>query len=287
MQVSDFQEVLTRNNIVQNVVSLSAVGGGCINDAYKLVCNKDVFFLKLNKSEISKKMFEKEAEALKVLAQKSKFVVPTPLFVAPMKNYHLLAMNFIESGNRKADFWEDFATKLFELHSVTNQNFGLENDNFIASLVQKNDFRDNWISFFVEMRILPFGKLLVDGGKLPYSQFKKLEDFANTFSRFFTKEKPALLHGDLWSGNFMTNIEGDVVLIDPAVYYGIPEVDIAMTKFFGGFHSDFYTAYESLLGEKFSAERIEVSKIYPLLVHAELFGLSYWYEIEQIVERFS
>ena len=69
MQVSDFQEVLTRNNIVQNVVSLSAVGGGCINDAYKLVCNKDVFFLKLNKSEISKKMFEKEAEALKALAQ--------------------------------------------------------------------------------------------------------------------------------------------------------------------------------------------------------------------------
>lgn len=287
MQVYDFQELLVINKIDQNIISLSAVGGGCINDAYKLLCDKDVFFLKLNKSDNSKEMFEKEAEALKILAQKSRFVVPTPHFVASVKNYHVLAMNFIELGNKNSGFWEDFAIKLFEFHSVTNQNFGLEYDNFIASLLQKNDFKDNWISFFVEMRILPFGKLLVDGGKLSYSQFKKLEDFANTLSRFFANEKPALLHGDLWSGNFMTDNNGNAVLIDPAIYFGIPEVDIAMTKLFGGFHSDFYAAYENSLGEKLFADKIEICKIYPLLVHAELFGLSYWYEIEQIVKRFS
>jgi protein-ribulosamine 3-kinase len=97
-----------------------------------------------------------------------------------------------------------------------------------------------------------------------------------------------LLHGDLWSGNFLCGHNGDPVLIDPAVYFGHREMDIAMTKLFGGFDDTFYTAYnEERPMEGGWEERVDPCNLYPLLVHVNLFGGGYAAQVQQILKRFT
>jgi len=100
-------------------------------------------------------------------------------------------------------------------------------------------------------------------------------------------EKPALVHGDLWSGNFMCNKHGDAVIMDPACYYGHREVDIAMTTMFGGFSMDFYTAYNvNWPMEKDWQKRLPIYNLYPILVHVNLFGSSYLSMMQSVLKDF-
>jgi fructosamine-3-kinase len=101
-------------------------------------------------------------------------------------------------------------------------------------------------------------------------------------------ENPALLHGDLWSGNVMVNEKGEPCLIDPAVYYGYREMELAFTKLFRGFENDFYAAYHASFPlQPGFTERVDIYNLYPLLVHANLFGGSYFQQVEQILRRFT
>ena len=101
---------------------------------------------------------------------------------------------------------------------------------------------------------------------------------------FFNIEKPSLIHGDLWNGNYLVNNNGEPTLIDPSIYYGNREIDIAMTKLFGGFPREFYVSYnfDFPLIEEWE-ERVNIWNLYPLLVHANLFGDSYLKQIHSIL----
>jgi fructosamine-3-kinase len=115
---------------------------------------------------------------------------------------------------------------------------------------------------------------------------KKFQRIYPVLENFFPKEKPALLHGDLWSGNIMRGKNGMPVLIDPAVYYGHREMDLAFSRLFGGFESLFYESYETVFPlEPGFEERVPVYNLYPLLVHLLLFGKSYLSGIEKTVNR--
>jgi fructosamine-3-kinase len=177
---------------------------------------------------------------------------------------------------------------LARLHKTTQNTFGLHYDNYIGSLTQSNTPpADSWTEFFIHQRLEPMLKMAVDSGKAEPDLIPKFESLYSKLDEIFPQEKPALLHGDLWSGNCMADDNGDPVIYDPAVYYGHREMDLAMTKLFGGFESEFYEAYqEEFPLEKHWEQRIAICNLYPLLAHVNLFVGSYIQSIKNIINRY-
>jgi fructosamine-3-kinase len=162
------------------------------------------------------------------------------------------------------------------LHKNYGASFGLDHNNYIGSLKQQNNRKANWVEFFIEERLSVQLKLACDYGRIDHALLKKFESLSVKASSIIPPEKPSLLHGDLWSGNIIADENGQPCVIDPAVYYGHREAEIAFTKLFGGFDPEFYHAYQEQfpLPDGF-AKRVDLYNLYPLLVHANLFGGSY------------
>ncbi len=256
----------------------SSIVGGCINNAIKINTNKGDFFVKWNTNSKAN-MFQSEYNGLKVLKDTNTIRIPNVLCF----DDDFLILEFIPPSNPNNAFWEVFGQKLALMHKQTHSKFGLDFDNYIGSLCQDNTQNKNWTEFFIQNRLQAqlsignfSGTLLSDFDKL----FQKLPNL-------FPNEKPALLHGDLWSGNFLAKNGDTPMLIDPAIYYGNREMDIAMSKLFGGFNSDFYFAYnESLPLENGWEERIQICNLYPLLVHVNLFGGAYINQVKNILSYY-
>ena len=252
--------------------------GGCINNAVKLNTDKGLFFVKWN-TNAKANMFQSEYRGLKVLKDTNTICIPD-VFGFDEK---FLILEYISPSNPDNSFWENFGRKLALMHQQTHPKFGLEFDNYIGSLQQSNEQNKNWDDFFIQKRLQ---------AQLSIGDFTAniLSDFDKLFQKIpniFPVEKSALLHGDLWSGNFLAK-GGDIpVLIDPAIYYGNREMDIAMSKLFGGFNSDFYFAYnESYPLENGWEERIQICNLYPLLVHVNLFGGAYINQVKNILSYY-
>ena len=252
--------------------------GGCINNAFQITTNNGDFFLKYNNSA-KENFFKREAQNLSILKNTSSINVPK--IILKCNNYLLL--EFISSDKIHTNkFWLNFGYQLSKLHSVTNSNFGLSYNNFIGNLVQNNELSDNWIEFFITKRLLPQIKIC-EQKNFFYSSFDKL---FNMLDNILVIEKPSLLHGDLWSGNFISRLDKPY-LIDPAIYFGNREMDIAMTKLFGGFNSKFYNSYnDSLPLQNGWQERLEIYNLYPLLVHLNIFGQRYLDPINSVLKRY-
>ncbi|HIE73375.1 MAG TPA: ketosamine-3-kinase [Flavobacteriales bacterium] len=256
----------------------SSIVGGCINNAIKINTNKGDFFVKWNTNSKAN-MFQSEYNGLKVLKDTNTIRIPNVLCF----DDDFLILEFIPPSNPNNAFWEVFGQKLALMHKQTHSKFGLDFDNYIGSLCQDNTQNKNWTEFFIQNRLQAqlsignfSGTLLSDFDKL----FQKLPNL-------FPNEKPALLHGDLWSGNFLAKNGDTPMLIDPAIYYGNREMDIAMSKLFGGFNSDFYFAYnESHPLENGWEERIQICNLYPLLVHVNLFGGAYINQVKNILSYY-
>lgn len=264
-----------------------SVSGGSINRAAKITTNKGDFFLKWNRS-MPDDFFEKEANGLRRLGRgKSNLRIPKVISTGEPESGQpgYLLMEFIEEG-RGGDSYE-FGRQLAILHQTEAEQFGLETDNYIGSLPQSNRHHENWIDFFVKERINPQIQMAVDSGKLNSGFFQNWERLSAKLDEIFPPAKPSLLHGDLWGGNYLFNSEGKAVLIDPAVYYGHPEMDLSFTKMFGGFSPEFYSGYESEspLEPEFS-ERVPIYNLYPLLVHVNLFGGHYTSQFKSILKNY-
>jgi fructosamine-3-kinase len=232
-------------------------------------------------------MFEKEAAGLRLLSASKTIDIPGVITTAEAGNYGYLLLQFIETGKTKRNFWIEFGTKLADLHRNTSDYFGLDHDNYIGSLVQKNSLHPDFFSFFISERIEPQLKEARNKGAFSQSETRYFNSLFNTLHNIIPVEKPALVHGDLWNGNFMITENGSPCLIDPAVYYGHREADIAMTKLFGGFDHDFYNAYNQAWPmEKEWQKRMDIFNLYPLLVHVNLFGGSYARQVMQIIRQF-
>ena len=124
-------------------------------------------------------------------------------------------------------------------------------------------------------------------GEIDQNAVKQFNNLFGRLNEIFPNEKPSLVHGDLWNGNYLVDQEGNVCLIDPAVYYGFREMDIAMTKLFEGFLPAFYESYiDEYPLEKGWQERVDICNLYPLMVHVNLFGGGYAMQVESILRRF-
>jgi fructosamine-3-kinase len=179
-------------------------------------------------------------------------------------------------GSASPVSWEKLGRGLASIHQEQHINFGWESDNYIGSLVQVNTTYSDWHSFYTECRIMPLVKQLVDKGFFSDNDLNCALEWCSKLKDLFPAEPPSLLHGDLWSGNYMITAQADVAIFDPAVYYGHREMDLGMTLLFGGFDQRFYTAYnEAYPLQPGWQQRIAATQLYPLLVHAVLFGGHY------------
>lgn len=265
-----------------NISSFQILGGGCINNAVKLETAKGNFFLKYN-FESPENMFEIESKGLELLASSN--IIKIPKVIAFQKNYLLL--EFIDSSIKIKDYWQDFGENLAQIHQNTNLYFGLDYDNYIGSLPQNNKQSENGIEFLIEKRFRVQASLAMYTHLIDNSFYKKFDLFYQKLPDLIPNEKPALLHGDLWTGNVMVGNDGKVVLIDTAVYYGFREMELAFTQLFGGFDRRFYEAYQAHFPlEQGFDKRVEIYNLYPLLVHLNLFGTSYLGGVKRIIEKY-
>jgi len=278
-----------KNELNVNQIQARNVSGGSINRASKLNTKNGTFFLKWN-SEAPEDFFEKESEGLKLLRNAdSDVVVPKVISYSGRVDDRpgFLLMEFVEEGSGSGENSFNFGQELARMHNNISDQFGLTGDNYIGSLPQSNNFHQEWLSFFIKERINPQIKMALNSGKVDHKTVQKWEKLSQNLDRYIPPCKPSLLHGDLWSGNYMFNKSGQAALIDPAVYYGHPEMDLAFSKMFGGFSGRFYDGYESVnrLEPNFS-ERVDIYNLYPLLVHVNLFGGHYISSLKQTLNRY-
>lgn len=262
------------------------VAAGTRNQAIFLQTEQGPYFLKTNHESVSE-IFKRESEGLDRLRTNCSLYVPQTLAQGSYEDQHFLLMDWIPSAPKKGDYSERLGEGLAELHMCTAKAFGLDRNNFIAILPQNNDWKDRWLDFFVEKRLEPQLQLAYYNqlvGEKFLGRFRSLYPY---LEHFFPVEKPALLHGDFWSGNILPDAAGLPALIDPAVYFGHREMDLAFSRLFGGFDSRFYEAYGDFFPlEPGFEERVAVYNLYPLLVHLNLFGKAYLSGIQQTLKRF-
>lgn len=266
--------------------TITHVFGGDINRSYRIESAKQKFFLKINASSLPR-LFETERNGLMKLNGTGSIRVPKVIYHFQDGDSQYLVLEWLEKQAPSASFWENFGRSLALLHKNTFKQFGLEEDNYIGSLPQENTFENSWSEFYYQRRILPLMMICRQRNIFSEAEVKRYARLETTFSEIFPAEAPALLHGDLWSGNYMIADQGEAAIFDPAVYYGHREMDLGMSKLFGGFDKRFYDAYQ----EQFPLEgdwlsRTELTQLYPLLVHLVLFGGHYHGEVVRILKRY-
>ncbi|MDP4282173.1 MAG: fructosamine kinase family protein [Bacteroidota bacterium] len=271
----------------ENIVTTYSLSGGCINNVQRVDTNLRSYCIKYNSRTAFPKMFESEASGLKALAAAKEIRVPAVIHVDSTENYSYLLLEFIYQERRISGFMKDFGRSLARLHRHSAEYFGFSEDNYMGSLPQSNRHHSDWISFFIEERIEKQFAIAVDGGYFAPEDRRYFESIYREIPSMIPPEPPALLHGDLWGGNYMVSEEGKACLIDPAVYYGHREVDIAMTTLFGGFDPAFYAAYEEEYPLEYGwRDRLDILNLYPLLIHVNLFGSGYVGSVQNIIQRF-
>lgn len=271
------------------IQEVRSVSGGSINRAFMLMTNQGKLFLKYNKNAPSG-FFQKEADGLALLKRpKTDLRIPDVTAVSSQSESgsSYLLMEFIESGRGSSSNSFDFGSELAKLHHFEGESYGLDSDNYIGRLPQQNGSYSEWPTFFIEKRIEPQLKMAFDSDKLSSGITANWKRLAKRLEDIFPPSRPSLLHGDLWGGNYLFDASGKAVLIDPAVYYGHPEMDLAFTKMFGGFSDSFYRGYEeiSTLENGFN-DRVQIYNLYPLLVHVNLFGGHYISSFNNVLRQF-
>ena len=258
------------------IVSYNRVSGGDINEAFKIITTSREYGVKSKRSKSAFDMLKAECEGLELLRNSNKIKVPEVVDFGTIDSTSYLLMEHIDSRAANSRDYYLLGKQLASLHNVSQDQFGLDHDNFIGSLPQKNPKSTSWHQFYLEHRLKPQLEMAADNHLLSSKEIPNTEYISATISALSKDVVPSLLHGDLWNGNYLIDTSGQPVLIDPAVYYGDRLVDIAMSKLFGGFGDPFYEAYDQHSPEITNVtEKIDLYQLYYLLVHLNLFGVSY------------
>lgn len=267
-----------------------AVGGGCISNATRLLTDAgDRYFLKWG--TFAPGLFAGEAHGLAELQSARAVRVPAVIaFEDEAQNeFNWLLLEWLEPGTVGPRAWQDLARALAALHRQTRDRFGWIEANFIGSLPQQNDWSHDWPAFWRDARIHPQLEMASRSGALNSRERRRIEAVLAKVSELAVagnEDGPSLLHGDLWGGNVHATASGEAALIDPSVYYGHREVDLAMAALFGGFTRDFFDAYHDAWPLRDGAEqRRLLYQMYYLLVHVNLFGGSYVSSTMSVVGR--
>jgi fructosamine-3-kinase len=273
------------------VRSSQPVGGGCINEALRIETERGPAFLKHHGSAPAR-FFTAEAEGLAALAAAAGDEVRVPAVLAVSDDAApgpaWIALEWLEPSPRAADFAERLGRGLAAIHRARSGRWGWDAPNFIGSLPQENPAAPAWAGFWRDHRLTPQLDLARFKGRVPAApaEWERLFDRLPGLLAPAEEDGPSLLHGDLWGGNVLS-AAGAPALVDPAVYRGHREADLAMSELFGGFDPRFYAAYEEAwpLLPGYRDVRRGVYQLYYLLVHVNLFGGGYVSQTAETLRR--
>lgn len=268
------------------------IGGGSINQAAKVEIGSERYFVKWKK-DAPPTFFEVEARGLSVLKTAGAIRVPEVIGYgethAERPAYLILEWLDETRHVEQMSFAVNFGRALANLHWTTVPTFGLDHDNYIGELPQSNKLTRRWVDFYRDQRIGPQVALARQRGRLTPERERLLSKLMDKIERLLADRAytPSLLHGDLWSGNFLVMTGNQPAVVDPAVYYGDREVEIAFTELFGGFPPGFLTAYREIYPLDRGYEyRRPLYHLYPLLVHLNIFGASYGPRVDSICRHY-
>lgn len=273
---------------VTSIDKCEAVSGGSINDTFYIKTGMQEYFAKLNRFA-PEDFFDAEEKGLRLLDQHG-IRVPKPLILLPREQTEMVfLMEWIPSVPSSGKVDRALGSLVAEMHQKKANTVGLAESNYIGELHQPNHEERDWVAFFRDHRLGAIQRIAVEKGVLAQGRYNKLDKLKDNLRSLLGHHPDiSLLHGDLWGGNWLESESAKPYLIDPAVYYGDREVDIAFTYLFGGYSKDFYAQYEAdyplLNGWE---ERMPIYQLYYLLVHLVLFGESYGSAVDRILERYT
>lgn len=268
--------------IGQRVTRLSPLTGGCIGEVYRAdLENGERVVVKV--SDDAEGSLGTEGAMLRYLAEQSALPVPAVYHAEP----GLLVMTFIEGDSQfDAAAQRHAAELLAALHSIRADQFGFHQDTLIGGLRQVNPWTDSWLEFFGQHRLVFMAEEACAVGRLRPDVRDRVKRFADNLDDFLLEpEHPSLLHGDVWTTNVLARGGRITGFLDPAIYYGHPEIELAFTTLFGTFGRPFFERYAALRGidQDFFPVRKDIYNLYPLLVHTRLFGGGYASSVSQIL----
>ncbi len=279
-------ELKRRSGIRVDINRVRSVVGGSINKAFCLLADPEPLFVKINAAH-TLPVFEAEVEGLEALRSAEGVSVPETVDVGCVGETSYLALRWVEFSSKIKSAEHLLGVALAQQHRDIAEQFGWHRENTIGATPQRNTLMCNWSDFFRLERLGVQLELAVERG-LPQQQLDQAYYVMERLEWFFVGREPvaSLLHGDLWSGNWGCDASGEPFIYDPAVYYGDREVDLAMTRLFGGFGDAFYSAYQNEwpLTDGWEA-RVDLYNLYHLLNHFNLFGASYLDQTSDTLSR--
>ena len=280
------QQISDATGQVFEVISTHSISGGCINTAYQIKGQQCSYFVKLNRGDLLS-MFEAEFAGLEAMQHSHSVRIPTPISTGLLDEQSFLLTEMIQLQSCRSDCNRKLGEQLAKMHQQPQPYFGWHRDNTIGATEQVNDQSDDWVSFWRQQRLgfqLDLAASKGYRGRLEQSGQQLCQRLDNFFTDY--QPQPALLHGDLWSGNAEADSEGNPVIFDPACYYGDREADIAMTELFGGFGADFFDAYNDHypLDSGYKVRKT-LYNLYHILNHLNLFGSGYQRQAQGMIDQ--
>lgn len=267
------------------VLQTEPLSGGCVGEAFRVqLIDGTLVVAKVD--ELRQQNLALEAYMLRFLAEHSRLPVPTVLY----DDDQLLLLEFLPGRSSFSSGAQRHAAELLaDLHGISESKFGLQRDTLIAGLHQPNSRDDSWLGFFREQRLMYMGREANRANRFPDEVLRRLGRFCEDLATWILEpDKPSLIHGDAWSGNILADGERITGFVDPAIYYADPEIELAFTTLFGTFGDAFFQRYAEIrpLHPGFWEERKDIYNLYPLLVHARLFGGAYVSAVDETLRRF-
>jgi len=274
------------------------IGGGDISNAARFEAGGRAYLVKWHGNPPRPRpgwpdLFQAEARGLKLLRSAGALRIPVVYGVGSGEGegpaYLLLEWLDSSRGANRQAVGEALGRGLAELHRATAPAYGLDHGNYCGATPQANDWLDSWVDFYGQRRLGFQMELAGRHGLMPRSRRRRLGRLIDRLERWIDEAAclPSLLHGDLWGGNWLVGPAGEPVLIDPAVYYGEREAELAMCRLFGGFPQAFYRAYDEVWPPAPGRdERIPLYQLYHLLNHLNLFGEGYGGQVDGVLRRY-
>lgn len=277
------EQSLHKADLEQTIISIRDLSGGCIHRVQEICLRDGATVVAKTNSAAHLHMFQEEADGLRALAQTNTLLVPRSLAVIESAGVAVLLMTAIKHGPASSSTWTRFGEELARLHQTdAGHRYGFQTDNHLGTTPQPNTWCDDWVRFNAEHRLGHQLDLAAKHGRLDTSEAGRIQPVIDALADHIPRHpEPALLHGDLWSGNALPAYDGDdeterIAVIDPACCIGDGWADIAMMKLFGGFPDNCIEAYAANISDHAQLDsRIAVYQLYHILNHVNLFGRSY------------
>ena len=282
-------------SVVDKIVRRERIYGGDINKAWRLELDDgSTVFMKTNLPE-NAAYFKAESAGLEAMRATDTIGIPKVIEYGKTEDYSYLVLEFLKPAEKRIkDYWETFGRELALMHKASGSAvwgkspamFGFPSDNFIGHTKQINTPCSSWVDFYRDCRLVP--QLKLADRYFDSAIRKKFTRLLDNLGNYLEEpESPALLHGDLWSGNMLCGPDGKAWILDPACYYGHAEVDLAMTQLFSQLPSAFYSAYNEInpISPEYTQRR-DLYHLYQLLNHLNMFGAGYFGEVVSILNEY-